>query len=125
MVVKKKYKKLTNKEKQFNKEVREELREKGILPPVKPRLNRKKFAQEVWEEWRRDGAEFYLTKALICMSPGGATGSNITPEEIGALKVMKVAMEIKKFEDDQRAKGQSQYSIVDLYDKAVLPVIKL
>lgn len=53
IATKKKYKKLTNKEKQLNKEFREEMRERGILPPVKPKLNRRKFAQEVREEWEK------------------------------------------------------------------------
>ena len=34
----------------MDKEIRQELREKGILPPIKPKLNRKKFAKEVREE---------------------------------------------------------------------------
>lgn len=41
-----KSKRLTNKEKALKAKVKKELQEQGILPPDKPRLNRRKFAKE-------------------------------------------------------------------------------
>ena len=125
MAAKKKYKKLTNKEKQMNKEIRQEMREKGIIPPVKPKLNRKKFAKEVREEWQKNGDIFYLGKAIGCMIPTGEFETNISSEQIGALKVLKIAMEYKKFEEEIKAQGKTTYSIGELYEKAIAPTLKL
>lgn len=127
LVAKKKYKKLTYKERQENKEIREELREKGIIPPVKPKLNRRKFAKEVIEEWQDHGDIFYLPKAVGCMLPSIEikTKEAISPEQIGILKALKIAMEYKKFVEDLRAKGETKYSVVELYEKVIAPIINL
>lgn len=125
LATKKKYKKMTNKEKQHAKEFREELREKGIIPPVKPKLNRNKFAKEVIEEWEKDGDIFYLPRALGCIIPSGAIKTKITPEQIGALKVMKLAMEYKKFEEEVKARGETSYKAMEFYEKVIAPIINL
>ena len=54
----KKYKRMTNREKDERKRIKKNLQEKGIIPPDKPRLNRKKFAKEVCDEWK-DFQSFY------------------------------------------------------------------
>ena len=46
-----KRKRLTQREKDENLRFKKEMQKKGILPPDKPRLNRKKFAQEVVGEF--------------------------------------------------------------------------
>lgn len=127
MVAKKKHKKMTNKEKQYMKEFRAEMREKGVLPPVKPKLNRKKFAKEVIEEWQDHGDIFYLPRAFGCLLPSVEfiTKTTITPEQIGALKVLKIAMEYKKFEEELKASGVTKYSVGELYDKVIAPIINL
>ena len=114
MATKKKYKKLTNKEKQMNKEIRQEMREKGIIPPVKTKLNRKKFAKEVREEWDKNGDAIYLRAALGAMVPSEHS-KNISSEQIGVLKLMKISMEYKKFEEEKKAQGETKYSIGESY----------
>lgn len=127
MAAKKKYKKLTNKEKQFNKELRDKWREKGIIPPVKPKLNRKKFAKEVIEEWQDHGDIFYLPRAFGCLLPSIElkTKTAITPEQIGALKVLKIAIEYKKFEEEFKVLGITKYSVGEIYNKVIAPIINL
>lgn len=46
-----KKKRLTNKQKKLNAEVKKELQEKGVIPPDKPKLNRKQFIEEAKAEW--------------------------------------------------------------------------
>lgn len=46
-----KKKRLTQKEKKQNAEIKKKLQEEGIIPPDKPRLNRKKFVDEAMKEW--------------------------------------------------------------------------
>ncbi|WP_206460653.1 addiction module toxin RelE [Anaerovorax sp. IOR16] len=124
-MAKKKYKKMTQKEKKLQAEIRAELREKGIIPPVKQRLNRNKFAEEVIEEWNNHGDIFYLPRALGYIIPSTEFKTKITPEQIGALKVMKLAMEYKKFEEELRARGETSYNAVEFYKKVVAPIINL
>lgn len=45
-----KKKRLTNKQKKLNAEVKKELQEKGVIPPDKPKLNRKQFIEEAKAE---------------------------------------------------------------------------
>ena len=42
-------KRLTQREKAERAAIKKQLQADGVLPPDKPRLNRKKFAREVWE----------------------------------------------------------------------------
>lgn len=127
MAAKKTYKKLTNKEKQARKEVREELRRMGVLPPAKPRLNRKKFAREVIEEFnefdcfRNTG---YLLQAVSLMLPSDHT-NEVTAEQIGLIKTLKIAMEIEKFIQGKIDQGETEYRVGELYDTAVKPVLYL
>jgi hypothetical protein len=123
-----KYKKLTNREKEIRRETKHRLQEQGILPPSKPRLNRKKFATEVINEFE-EGFNFYtdaiyFVKALGCVLPG-KWESTITPEQIGIFKVLKLAVEIKKFSEEKIAQGETEYTLGELYDRVVAPVLKL
>lgn len=49
-----KSKRLTNKEKALKSKVKKELQEQGLLPPDKPRLNRRKFAKEAAEQFDKE-----------------------------------------------------------------------
>ena len=46
-----KRKKLTNREKQYHAQLKKEMQEKGVIPPDKPRLNRKRFIEEARISW--------------------------------------------------------------------------
>lgn len=122
---KKKYKPLTKKEKAFNKQIKAEMIAKGILPPPKPRLNRKKFAEEVREEFRplcSFGNFQYFLDAILWMT---STKGKISSEELGVFKVLKIAVELKKFTEEKRAAGESEYNLSEAYEKVVYPIMKL
>ena len=127
MATKTKSKKLTAGEKKLRQKAREELRKEGLIPPVKPRLNRKKFAQEVAKEFEDFMAlsDFdYLLRAINWMLPHEYT-REITAEQIGILKALRLAMDIKKFIGEKRGQGETQYDVMELYDKVVAPILKL
>ena len=44
-------KRLTQREKAERAAAKKRLQAQGVLPPDKPRLNRKKFARETWAVW--------------------------------------------------------------------------
>lgn len=119
-------KRLTQRQKTENARLKKHLQAEGILPPDKLRLNRKKFAAEVWAEYEAMDAliaELYLYKAIGCMV--GPDMKEVTPEQVGVLKLLKIAVETKKFMDDLAAEGRTQYTIGEYIDKVVLPITRL
>lgn len=123
----KKYKKLTNAEKKYRKELREELREQGLIPPVKPKLNRKKFLDETKEEFKSlnifNDVQF-LYEAISWMTPSDQQ-RGITSEQIGVLKMMKMAVDIKNYMEDKKRSGETNYAPSELYETVISPILKL
>lgn len=125
-MAKAKQKKMTQREKTERAAFKKQMQEKGVLPPDKPRLNRKKFAREVWAEFEQMDvirADFYLRKAIGCMV--GPDMREVTPEEVGVLKLMKIAIETDKFMKALEAENRTQYTIGEYAEKVVLPIMRL
>ena len=122
-------KRLTQREKAARAAAKKRLQEQGVLPPDKPRLNRKKFARETWAEWTALLAEDGLqaVKAL-CRAVSFTTGPElleVTPEQVGILKALKIAVEYEKFLHKLEVEGRSEYTMGELADEVVIPVWKL
>ena len=49
----------------------------------------------------------------------------ITPEQVGVLKALKIAIELDKFLRRLEAEGRKQYTIGEIADEVFLPVWKL
>lgn len=116
-----KRKKLTNKEKQMNAKAKKELQEKGILPPDKPRLNRKKYVEEAMQEWNsRDDSchiwDFYLMRAVNMMLGKFDRNFRTSPEAVGAAKCLKIALRLKEFSDKLSAEGKKEYTLKEQLD---------
>lgn len=124
-----KKKRLTQREKAERAAAKKRLQARGVLPPGKPRLNRKKFAQETWAEWTALLAENRLRAAMaLCRAVSFTTAPElleVTPEQVGILKAMKIAVEYEKFLQKLEAEDRSDYSIGELADEVILPVWKL
>lgn len=109
-------KRLTNKQKAVNRRVKKELQEKGMLPPDKPRLNRKKYVEEARQEWNdRDSDYFawevYLYQAISIMLGAVDRQLRITPEAVGVAKCLKLAIRLKEFSDHLKAEGKTTYTL--------------
>ena len=124
-----KKKRLTQREKAERAATKKRLQARGVLPPDKPRLNRKKFAQETWAEWTALLAENRLGAAMaLCRAVSFTTDLElleVTPEQVGILKAMKIAVEYEKFLQKLETEGRSDYSIGELADEVILPVWNL
>ena len=124
-----KRKRMTQREKDLRARTKKELQEQGILPPDKPRLNRKKFARETWSEFQtllgRDPihAEWVLLHAIGFLM--GPELPEVTAERVGICKLLKVAVEYDRFLARLEAEGRKDYSIGELVDEVVMPVWKL
>lgn len=121
-----KKKRLTQREKAERARIKKKLQEDGVLPPDKPRFNRKKFAREVLAEFGAMdaySADLYLRQAIGCMvSPDM---NRVTEEEVGVLKLLKIAVESERFSKALEAEGRSQYTIGEYAEKVILPILKL
>ena len=121
-----KKKRLSQREKAERAHIKKQRQEKGILPPDKPRLNRKRFAAQVWAEFNELDvitANVCLRNAIGCMvSP---EMDKVTAEEVGVLKLMKLAVETAHFMEALKAEGRDQYTLGEFAEKVCLPVMKL
>ena len=123
---KKKYKRLTQREKDERAALRKRLREEGLLPPRKPSLNRKEFAAQVMAEYKACNwveLSLYLHQAIACMVDENM--DRVTSEEIGLLKTLKIALETKRFHERLKAENRTTYKLKDYLSEVVEPIWKL
>ena len=124
-----KKKRLTQREKAERAAIKKKLREDGLLPPIKPRLNRKKFARETWAAFdafykaEPIRAELSLLKAIGFMV--GPDMKEVTPEEVGVLKLLKLAVEYNSFLEKLEKEGREKYTYGELIDEVILPITNL
>ena len=119
-------KRMTRREKDMRAQAKKELQAEGVLPPDKPRLNRRKFAREVWAEYEAMDPfrrEIFLLEAIGCMV--GPDMPKVTPEEVGVLKVLKLAVEMEKLSRRLKAEGRDSYTLGEISEKVIMPVLKL
>lgn len=117
-----KKKRLTNREKQERADFKRRMQEQGILPPDKPKLNRKKFIEEAREEWNGRSNdcyiwEHYLLEAvsyMLCQTEG--TSSRASLEAVGVATALKLAIRLREFSEEVRAKGEHEYKLADQYN---------
>lgn len=117
-----KKKRLTQCEKDRRAAIKKQLQEEGLLPPNKPRLNRKKFAREVWDEFNAMDTftgDFYLRRAIAATV--GPDMHEVTPEQVGVLKLLKLAVETEKFMKALEAEGRDKYTIGEYHEKVYAP----
>lgn len=115
-------KRMTNREKRLRAEAKKELQNKGIIPPDKPRLNRKKFIEETKAAWEGRDKECLIWDLLLIQALSymlghiqrGKLGPSL--EAVGAAKVLMVALRLREFHEKLKEQGQEQYKVVDQYN---------
>lgn len=113
-------KRLTSREKKLRAQAKKRLQEEGIIPPDKPRLNRKKFIEEARAEWEDRSPDcfmwdLYLWKALMVMLNYTDRNMRITPEAVGAAKVLKMAVRMQEIDVKLKAEGRKVYTVGEVY----------
>lgn len=122
----KKPKRMTQREKARRAAAKKRLQAEGILPPDKPRLNRKRFAAEVWAEYEQE--EFALFDLWLHRAIAATVGPNmreVTAEQVGVFKLLKLAIETRKFHQRLEKEGRETYTLDDYYNEVYNPVMKL
>lgn len=115
-------KRLTSREKRSNARIKKELQAEGVLPPDKPKLNRKKFIEEAMNEWNsRDKDvfvwELYLAEAFSLMLGHVEKNSlRASLEAVGAAKVLKIALRLREFSKKLQGEGRDKYTAGEKYE---------
>lgn len=118
----KKRRRMTIAEKKEKAEIKKKLQEEGLLPPDKPRLDRKRFLEEAEEEWDSGEPggfawEFYLLEAIsIMLAKTEGRSRRVSLEAVGAAKVLKLAVRLREFSRMLEEKGEKKYRLVDKYE---------
>ena len=89
--------------------IKKQLQAGGVLPPDKPRLNRRKFIQEAREEYNAFAKEcmvsdLYLHRAVSVLL-GMVKRNSPTPEAVGGAKALKLAVRLREFDQMVKAGG--------------------
>jgi len=119
----KKKKPMTKTQKKFRADIRAQMRERGLLPPPKKPLNRKKFIQDAKDDWAKQISvikDYWLMNAISVMIASG--GSKPSLEAIGAAKVLKIACEMIRFNDEKSQAGIHEYPLMEMYDR-IEPIV--
>lgn len=116
-----KSKRLTQQQKQIRAEARAELRKRGVLPPIKPKMNRKKFCAEAKAELESENHmmyefDIYLIWALTEMLCHKGSDFKLDAEAVGVARAIKLAARRMHWEQQQRIEGKTTYKLGDLYD---------
>lgn len=112
-----KRKRMTNREKAINASIKKELQEKGIIPPDKPRLNRKKYVEEASQEWNDRDKDFYIVwekylfQAISIMLGKVDKNFLVSQEAVGVAKCLKLALRLKEFSDKLKSEGRNEYTV--------------
>ncbi len=117
-----KHKRMTIKEKRERAEIKKRLQEEGIIPPNKPRLDRKKYIEDARKAWNNRGSDcyvwdIYLMAAIgIMLGQTEGTSCRASPEAVGVAKVLRLALRLQQFEAELKARGEREYKMGDKYE---------
>lgn len=92
------------------------MQEKGIIPPDKPRLNRKKYVDGAMHEWNDRDKDFYaweiyLYRAVSIMLGKVDRNLRLSQEAVGVAKCLKLAIRLKEFSDKLESEGRTEYTV--------------
>ncbi len=113
-------KRLTQKEIRARAAFKKKLQQEGILPPDKPRLNRKKFIEDTMNQfldWECPAPLPYLGWALREMMYHRDRSGGYSKEAVGAAKAARLAMERVRFEQEKREAGEQTFTVGELMER--------
>ena len=112
--------KMTAKQKKARAAARKYLRARGILPPAKKRLNRKKFCEDA-EQILKDECGYEMTlyihwALLEMLHHTQFPECTRTLEAVGAAKVIHLALKRKQMEEECTKAGKTSLTTGELYE---------
>lgn len=120
-LTKAKRKAMANTEKKYRAKIKKELQAEGIIPPDKPRLNRKKFVEEAKEVWNTRALGFfswdqYVEQAITWMLTLRTSDRRISPETVGVAKLLKITVRLQEFNEKLKKEGRTECTIKEQYE---------
>ena len=116
-----KKKPMTKAEKKFRAEMKKDMQERGIIPPDKPKMNRKKYIEDARNEWNdRDNEcyawDLYLYEAISFTL--GLTDRQLraSPEAVGVAKTLKLAVRLQEFHEKLKEEERTTYKVGEKYE---------
>lgn len=113
---------MTKKERAERAKFKKQMQAKGILPPDKRKLNRKKFVEEARQEWNARDKDCYVWDIYLLDAVSIMLGDveqrtlRVSSEAVGTAKCLKLAVRLKKFAEMVKARGDTTYTLKEKYD---------
>lgn len=115
-----KKKRMTVREKKERAELKKLMQEKGIIPPDKPKMNRKKFVESAKEQWRSQGSIYdllaFLPDAMGLVLNDKDRNGRVTMEAVGVARMMKLAVRLREFYEKLKEEGRTTYKLEEQFD---------
>ena len=115
-----KRKRMTAREKKARAEFKKLMQEKGVIPPDKPKMNRKKFVESAEEEWNSQkdmyGLMAFLPEALGLVLHDKDRNGRVTLEAVGVARMMKLAVRLRTFYEELKKEGRTTYKVKEQYE---------
>lgn len=113
-------KKMTVREKNQRAKIRKQLKKEGILPPDKPKMNRKKFVQQARSEWDDTGYSIelwvFFSQALQIMLNDTDKSGHISLEAVGVARLIRLVVRLKEFNDMLIKEGRNSFTLKEQYE---------
>ena len=118
-------KRMTNREKEERARLKKKLQADGMIPPDKPKLNRKKYVEEAWKEWNdRDRGRYreclvcdmYIYEAFAIMIGAVDRNMRVSQEAVGVAKTLKLAIRLREFHEKIYSEGRTEYTLKEQMD---------
>ena len=80
------------------------------------------------EKARRAEAKKRLQEEGLMRAIGFMVGPDlpqVSPEQVGVLKLLKIAVEYNRFRERLKQEGRTEYNLGELADKVIIPILKL
>lgn len=115
-------KRMTQREIRQRAAIKRQLQQEGLIPPDKPKLNRKKFVEDTRNQlltWKRKEPLLflYLGWALSEMMCHKDRSGRYSLEAVGAAKAARLAMERAKLEAEKQESGEQTFTVGELLER--------
>lgn len=118
MATKTKHKPMSDRQKKERATIRKDLRARGMIPPTKKPLNRKKYIQEAEQDVDKtlDGIAYGHYMSIGISLVLAWNHDHPTLEGVGIAKAMKIACEVKRLLAEKGEGGSCTYD--EIFDRA-------
>lgn len=109
---------MTERERKQRRKIKKQLQDEGILPPDKPRMNRKRYIEETRKLLDSKEIDFLSWSACLQMAISEMLNKHeikngryaVSEEAVGVARMLRLAWRIKEFRDKLNGEGRTSYT---------------